>query len=104
MKVAVIDIQGKDTGRKVELSKDVFGIEPNNHAIYLDVKAHLANKRQGTHQAKERGEIVGSTRKIKNKREQVLHVQDQLKTHCLEVGAVCLDHVFVITVKRPIKK
>ena len=68
MKVAVIDIQGKDTGRKVELSKDVFGIEPNNHAIYLDVKAHLANKRQGTHQAKERGEIVGSTRKIKKQK------------------------------------
>ena len=68
MKVAVIDIQGKDTGRKVELSKAVFGIEPNNHAIYLDVKAHLANKRQGTHKAKERGEIVGSTRKIKKQK------------------------------------
>ena len=68
MKVAVVDIQGKDTGRKVELSKDVFGIEPNNHAIYLDVKAHLANKRQGTHKAKERGEIVGSTRKIKKQK------------------------------------
>ena len=68
MKVAVIDIQGKDTGRKVELSKDVFGIEPNNHAIYLDVKSHLANKRQGTHKAKERGEIVGSTRKIKKQK------------------------------------
>ena len=68
MKVAVVDIQGKDTGRKVELSKDVFGIEPNNHAIYLDVKSHLANKRQGTHKAKERGEIVGSTRKIKKQK------------------------------------
>ncbi len=68
MKVAVVDIQGKDTGRKVELSKDVFGIEPNNHAIYLDVKSHLANKRQGTHKAKERGEIKGSTRKIKKQK------------------------------------
>ena len=68
MKVAVVDIQGKDTGRKVELSKDVFGIEPNNHAIYLDVKSHLANKRQGTHKAKERGEIAGSTRKIKKQK------------------------------------
>lgn len=68
MKVAVVDIQGKDTGRKVELSKDVFGIEPNTHAIYLDVKSHLANKRQGTHKAKERGEIVGSTRKIKKQK------------------------------------
>jgi large subunit ribosomal protein L4 len=68
MKVAVVDIQGKDTGRKVELSKAVFGIEPNTHAIYLDVKSHLANKRQGTHKAKERGEIVGSTRKIKKQK------------------------------------
>ena len=68
MKVAVVDIQGKDTGRKVELSKDVFGIEPNNHAIYLDVKSHLANKRQGTHKAKERAEIKGSTRKIKKQK------------------------------------
>ena len=68
MKVAVVDIQGKDTGRKVELSSDVFGIDPNTHAIYLDVKSHLANKRQGTHTAKERGEIVGSTRKIKKQK------------------------------------
>ena len=68
MKVAVVDIQGKDTGRKVELSPDVFGIEPNNHAIYLDVKSHLANKRQGTHKAKERSEIKGSTRKIKKQK------------------------------------
>jgi len=68
MKVAVLDITGKDTGRKVELSNDVFGIEPNDHAIYLDVKQHLANKRQGTHKAKERAEIVGSTRKIKKQK------------------------------------
>lgn len=68
MKVAVLDITGKDTGRKVELSKDVFGIEPNDHAIYLDVKQHLANKRQGTHKSKERAEIVGSTRKIKKQK------------------------------------
>ncbi|TVZ56987.1 LSU ribosomal protein L4P [Lutibacter sp. Hel_I_33_5] len=68
MKVAVLDITGKDTGRKVELSKDVFGIEPNNHAIYLDVKQYLANQRQGTHKAKERAEITGSTRKIKKQK------------------------------------
>lgn len=68
MKVAVVDINGKDTGRKVELSNEVFAIEPNNHAIYLDVKQHLANKRQGTHKAKERGEITGSTRKIKKQK------------------------------------
>ncbi len=68
MKVAVLDINGKDTGRKAELSKEVFGIEPNNHAVYLDVKQYLANQRQGTHKAKERGEIAGSTRKIKKQK------------------------------------
>ncbi|WP_040278746.1 50S ribosomal protein L4 [Psychroserpens damuponensis] len=68
MKVAVLDINGKDTGRKVDLSKDVFAIEPNNHAIYLDVKQYLANQRQGTHKAKERAEISGSTRKIKKQK------------------------------------
>ena len=68
MKVAVLDINGKDTGRKVELSTEVFGIEPNDHAIYLDVKQYLANQRQGTHKAKERAEIVGSTRKIKKQK------------------------------------
>ena len=68
MKVAVLDINGKDTGRKAELSKDVFAIEPNNHAVYLDVKQYLANQRQGTHKAKERGEVKGSTRKIKKQK------------------------------------
>jgi large subunit ribosomal protein L4 len=68
MKVAVLDITGKDTGREVELSKDVFGIEPNDHAIYLDVKQFLANQRQGTHKSKERAEISGSTRKIKKQK------------------------------------
>ncbi|MFD2566311.1 50S ribosomal protein L4 [Pseudotenacibaculum haliotis] len=68
MKVAVLDINGKDTGRKVELSAEVFGIEPNDHAIYLDVKQYLANQRQGTHKSKERGEITGSTRKIKKQK------------------------------------
>ena len=68
MKVAVIDINGKKTGRSVELSEAVFGVEPNDHAIYLDVKQHLANRRQGTHKAKERAEIAGSTRKIKKQK------------------------------------
>ena len=68
MKVAVLDIKGKDTGRKVELSNDVFSIEPNKHAIYLDVKRYLAHQRQGTHKAKERAEIAGSTRKIKKQK------------------------------------
>ncbi len=68
MKVAVLDINGKDTGRKAELSQDVFAIEPNNHAVYLDVKQYLANQRQGTHKSKERNEISGSTRKIKKQK------------------------------------
>jgi large subunit ribosomal protein L4 len=68
MKVSVLDIHGKDTGRKVELSDTVFAIEPNDHAVYLDVKQHLANKRQGTHKSKERAEIAGSTRKIKKQK------------------------------------
>jgi len=68
MKVAVVDINGKKTGRNVELSDAIFAIEPNDHAIYLDVKQHLANKRQGTHKAKERADIKGSTRKIKKQK------------------------------------
>jgi large subunit ribosomal protein L4 len=68
MKVAVLDLNGKDTGRKVDLSAQVFAIEPNNHAVYLDVKQYLANQRQGTHKAKERAEISGSTRKIKKQK------------------------------------
>tara|TARA_Y100000385_G_scaffold195961_1_gene202830 strand:- start:232 stop:861 length:630 start_codon:yes stop_codon:yes gene_type:complete len=68
MELKVLNIKGKETGRKVKLSADVFGIEPNDHAIYLDVKSHLANKRQGTHKSKERAEIKGSTRKIKKQK------------------------------------
>jgi large subunit ribosomal protein L4 len=68
MELNVLNIEGKETGRKIKLDKAVFGIEPNDHAIYLDVKQHLANKRQGTHKAKERAEIVGSTRKIKKQK------------------------------------
>lgn len=68
MKVAVVDINGKETGRSVALNKSVFGVEPNEHAVYLDVKQYLAHQRQGTHKAKERAEIVGSTRKIKRQK------------------------------------
>ena len=68
MELAVYNISGKKTSKKVKLNKDVFGIEPNNHAIYLDVKQYLANQRQGTHKSKERGEITGSTRKIKKQK------------------------------------
>jgi large subunit ribosomal protein L4 len=68
MELTVFNTAGKETGRKVELMDDIFSIEPNDHAIYLDVKQYLANKRQGTHKSKERNEIAGSTRKIKKQK------------------------------------
>lgn len=68
MELAVYNISGKKTSKKVKLNKNVFGIEPNSHAVYLDVKQYLANQRQGTHKSKERGEITGSTRKIKKQK------------------------------------
>ena len=68
MELAVYNISGKKSTKKVKLNKKIFGIEPNNHAIYLDVKQYLANQRQGTHKTKERGEITGSTRKIKKQK------------------------------------
>ena len=68
MELKVLNKQGKATAKKVKLNTEVFGIEPNDHAIYLDVKQYLANQRQGTHQSRERGEIIGSTRKIKKQK------------------------------------
>lgn len=68
MKLSIKDTAGKDTGNSVELADAVFGIEPSDHAIYLDVKQHLANRRQGTHKSKERNEVAGSTRKIKRQK------------------------------------
>ena len=68
MKLNVIDIKGNDTGRQVELNDGVFAIEPNDHAIYLDVKQYLANQRQGTHKSKDKSEISASTRKIKRQK------------------------------------
>jgi large subunit ribosomal protein L4 len=64
MELAVINKEGKDTGRKVTLSDDLFAIEPNNHALYLDVKQYLANQRQGTHKSKERAEVSRTTKKF----------------------------------------
>lgn len=64
MELSVFNIKGEDTGRKVTLNDAIYGIEPNDHAIYLDVKQFLANKRQGTHKSKERSEVSGSTRKL----------------------------------------
>ena len=68
MKVSILNIKGKETGRSVELSKSIFEVKPNDHAVYLDVKRYLANNRQGTNKTKERAEIAGSTRKIKKQK------------------------------------
>jgi large subunit ribosomal protein L4 len=68
MDVAVTKYSGENTGRKVTLSAEVFGIEPNDHAIWLDIKSHLANRRQGTHKSKQRNEITGSSKKIKKQK------------------------------------
>ena len=68
MELSVYKINGKKTSKKIKLDKAVFGVEPNNHAIYLDVKSYLANKRQGTHKTKQRADIKGSTRKIKKQK------------------------------------
>jgi len=68
MEIAVFNKAGLETGRNVELITDIYAVEPNDHAIYLDVKQYLANQRQGTHKAKDRGEIAGSTRKIKRQK------------------------------------
>ncbi|MCD6566407.1 MAG: 50S ribosomal protein L4 [Bacteroidales bacterium] len=68
MKIAIVDKEGNDTGKKAELKDSIFRIEPNDHAVYLDVKHYMANQRQGTHKTKERGEIKGSTAKIKRQK------------------------------------
>ena len=68
MELAVVNTSGKETGRKVNLDDSIFGIEPNDHAIYLDTKQFLANQRQGTHKSKPRGEVSGSTRKLKKQK------------------------------------
>jgi large subunit ribosomal protein L4 len=68
MELAILNTEGKETGRKVVLNDSIFGIRPNDHAIYLDTKQFLANQRQGTHKSKHRGEVAGSTRKIKRQK------------------------------------
>lgn len=68
MEVSVYNLSGKETGRKANLNDDIFGIAPNDHAIYLDVKQFLANKRQGTHKSKERNEVSGTTKKLKRQK------------------------------------
>ena len=68
MKLSVYNIEGKETGRQIDLPSEIFGVEPNEHAVYLAVKQYLAHQRQGTHKAKEKGEITASTRKIKKQK------------------------------------
>lgn len=68
MELTVVNKEGKETGRKVTLAEAIFGIQPNDHAIYLDVKQHMANRRQGTHKAKDRAEVKGSSKKIKRQK------------------------------------
>ena len=68
MEVKVLNIQGQETGKTIELKDSIFNIEPNDHAIYLDVKRYLANQRQGTHKTKERGEVAGSRRKLRRQK------------------------------------
>ncbi len=68
MELVVHNISGKETSRKINLNDDIFGIEPNDHAIYLDTKQYLANQRQGTHSSKEKSDLSGSTRKIKRQK------------------------------------
>ena len=68
MELTIINTTGKETGKKIKLSADIFGIEPNDHAIYLDVKQFLANQRQGTHKSKERAEIARTTKKLKRQK------------------------------------
>lgn len=68
MELSVLNSKGEDTGRKVTLPESIFNIEPNDHAIYLDIKQHLANQRQGTHKSKQRNEVAGSTKKIKRQK------------------------------------
>ena len=100
MELNVLNIKGKETGRKVKLNTDVFQIEPNNHAIYLDVKSHLANRRQGTHKSKQRSQITGSTRKLKNKKALEPLELVVLKIHYLGVVVVFLDLILEIIVKK----
>ena len=76
MDLAVVNKNGQSSGRSITLSSDVFGIEPNDHAIWLDVKSYLANQRQGTSKAKQRNEISGSSKKIKKQKSNKMHAVD----------------------------
>ena len=79
MEVKVLNKEGKATTKKVKLNDRIFAVDPNDHAIYLDVKQYLANQRQGTHQARERGEIIGSTRKIKKQKGTRFYLSEEIE-------------------------
>ncbi len=93
MELSVYNNEGNKTSKTVKLDAEVFGIEPNDHAIYLDVKSYLAAQRQGTHKSKERNEISGSTRKIKRQKGTGGARAGSIKTHCSEVVVQCSDLV-----------
>jgi large subunit ribosomal protein L4 len=86
MNIAILNIKGEDTGRKAKLNDKIFKIEPNDHAIYLDVKQYLANQRQGTHKSKERAEITGSTKKVKRQKGTGTARMGSLKSPILKGG------------------
>lgn len=86
MDIAILNIKGEDTGRKAKLDDGIFKVEPNDHAIYLDVKQFLANQRQGTHKSKERAEIIGSTKKVKRQKGTGTARMGSLKSPLLKGG------------------
>lgn len=98
MKVEIVKISGEKTGKQVELNEEIFGVEPNDHAIYLSVKQYLANQRQGTHKSKEKGESAGSTRKLHRQKVLVVHVKEVLKTLYFMVVEQFSVHVRATTV------
>ena len=99
MELAVYNTQGKATSKKVKLSDSIFGIEPNDHAIYLDVKLIMANKRQGTHMARERADVAGSTKKLRSKKEREQLVPEALKIPYSEgeEQSLVLDQEFILS-------
>ena len=98
MQVDVLNIKGKKTGRTLELPDDIFGIEPNDHVIYLAVKQYLAAQRQGTHKVKTRAEVKGACRKLHRKKEPVDQVKVISVTHCIKVVVPFSDQSHTVTI------
>ena len=104
MDINVLDIKGQETGRKVTLSESIFGIEPNDHVIYLDVKQYMADQRQGTHKSKERSEVSGSTRKPGRQKGGGGARRGDINSPVLVGGVVSLDRSPAIIVSSSTKK